>query len=633
MCYISRKIYTVCAHTREGELVECRAQKHRIQQRQNAGFCNGIRLSLSKCWPLAQTTEMIYGFCEDCRCFYKGHNTGSVNAILNYWAFKNSQGYSVSVPAHLVPADEVFGRPASVIAALKQPRGELLALGNELPRKRQETTLEWLQRLEGIRRSTLGWAGNPSPGSWPQNSHLSADVDSGVLRFGPRAISPMSAYPYAHVSGPTEEPSVTQETAAVSHDTRGAPQVHLETLRRLCGGIPSGFFPFGSTESSKQYHQSNTMPGVANSPSSASPRTTAQQQASAPIFLFDVEEGDLAGGHWRWRTEGHLADLEPCISAPVGHSTDGRPDADDFGDACMRLRVGSVVRSGNSLHRRQRGSSLSGSARSESKDRVDWDPITDCKPVSQRNLTFSNSESAAVISGPSKCLEKPEQATDSSTIENGKLTRRTTDPVIGSVNAIPTEQLQALPKEEYVSLPRRSSLLFDADGSFEDSALDDPFPRPTNDPLVFSRSKAEVPGPNLLSCYFSILEQCTEDSQGLAKDNMDKATEPDMTSHFSFSDFDPDEVLENADLADASRVWDEDYAPADDHKDVDKTDKRSSEPVTMTWTPSAVLSDPFQPKQCNTPSRFDIDRQVAPPKRSASADSWSEIMSQVFGEA
>jgi hypothetical protein len=222
MCYISRKIYTVCAHSSLGELIECRVHKDKRAKWPivYTGLCVARGLSFWRCRSRSEATEIVYGFCPNCRDFYRGFNTRDVSAILNYWAFKNRHGYSTCVPATMISADEVFGQPPPLEESLKQPRCELIALGNQLPPnlKLLDSPVDWLRRLEGIRKSTLEWAEQgprrKMPIYWAANVKVRGGYDS-TLCIQPRINSPMSVYP--HPSAPSSL------------------QCHGETYRKLCG--------------------------------------------------------------------------------------------------------------------------------------------------------------------------------------------------------------------------------------------------------------------------------------------------------------------------------------------------------------------------------------------------------------
>lgn len=241
MCYFIRTVYTVCAHYNEKGPFECQAQRKRRNQWQEGGFCLSLRTSLWQCWPSLTTTELICGFCKECRDCYRGHDTRSVSAILNYWA---SRGYSNSVPAGSIPACKVFCDPSFVGQDLKRPRYELVALAKALPRKPSETHGQWLQRLEAARESTLEWAEKNS--GTDQQSRQQPDADhAAVCTQQPPSHPSMTVPPYGHVPGSVEEVNELQE--AISKrlppppEPRKSPYVHIETLGKLCGEVPAEF--------------------------------------------------------------------------------------------------------------------------------------------------------------------------------------------------------------------------------------------------------------------------------------------------------------------------------------------------------------------------------------------------------
>ncbi|SPQ19547.1 047f4ab7-48e5-4a38-a2bb-8fced771068e [Thermothielavioides terrestris] len=259
MCYITKHVYTVCAHTAVGELVECREQKSRNEQWREGGWCAGWMLALSRCRP-AERVQLKYWFCPDCRNFYRGYDTSTVDAVLNYWAYKNARGYAFSVSPQLVPAPLVFGRPASELGDPKLARGELVALDKALPRRCFETPAEWLFRLEDARARTLAlaeeWTRGRALSARRRQARESASGGGGAVRMQPRLSAPMSVYPYEHAlsaiteqTEPQSEPQSARETGAAAAAAATAdapppeaqesrnptPQVHLETLRKLCG--------------------------------------------------------------------------------------------------------------------------------------------------------------------------------------------------------------------------------------------------------------------------------------------------------------------------------------------------------------------------------------------------------------
>ncbi|KAK3310807.1 uncharacterized protein B0T15DRAFT_50792 [Chaetomium strumarium] len=211
MCYITRNIFTVCAHSRVGELVECKEQIARNEKYQDGSCWANLQLAFLSC-PPAEKLGLEYSFCDYCRDHYRGYDTNRVDAILNYWAFKNRRGYCFSVSPSMVPAEYIFGRPASSdLADAKQPRCELIAIDKALPRRPFESPAKWLRRLEQ-----------------------------------PRITAPMSIGPYARVLSPVPELSESQATPRgslnPSQDTaRVSPQVHLATLQKLCGEAPVEF--------------------------------------------------------------------------------------------------------------------------------------------------------------------------------------------------------------------------------------------------------------------------------------------------------------------------------------------------------------------------------------------------------
>ncbi|KAK4124872.1 hypothetical protein N657DRAFT_689268 [Parathielavia appendiculata] len=193
MCYITKNVYTVCAHTRMGGLVECEHQKARNERWEDGSFC----LTLLSCRPVEQT-KLKYWFCDGCREHYDGCDTMTVEAVLNYWAFKNAHGYSSSVSPKLIAAESVFGSRAPARKDdPKHPRRELMALGKVLPRKPFETPVAWLQRLEEARTLTLELAAKWSAVVGHQRQRRER-IGERVVHMQPRISTPMSVYPYAH---------------------------------------------------------------------------------------------------------------------------------------------------------------------------------------------------------------------------------------------------------------------------------------------------------------------------------------------------------------------------------------------------------------------------------------------------
>ncbi|KAK3943129.1 hypothetical protein QBC46DRAFT_244030, partial [Diplogelasinospora grovesii] len=155
MCHLKRTVFTVCCHNTE-KTYHCEAHR----QRARGGYW---RL----CWPTQcsrkeETTAITYGFCPDCELYYRPFNTRDVNAILNYWAFKNDRQWTAPVDAAQVPADKVFGRGDFGWDDPRQIRCELIMLANQCSRKVYSgdhgLISDWIRKLENIRQSTLDWA-------------------------------------------------------------------------------------------------------------------------------------------------------------------------------------------------------------------------------------------------------------------------------------------------------------------------------------------------------------------------------------------------------------------------------------------------------------------------------------------
>ncbi|KAG7291734.1 hypothetical protein NEMBOFW57_001754 [Staphylotrichum longicolle] len=232
MCHIPQNVYTVCAHKRVGEVVECEKQKTRNEKLQHDGWCADLLMSLRSCRPV-QETKIKYRFCEDCRDYYKDYEVNTLNAILSYWAFKSELCYSFDVSPKLIPVDLVFGEAGPVLQDPLKPRCELIALGKALPRKPFEASVKWLQRLEKARNTTLEIAEMRSQAPARRQRRGT------VVSMQPRITTPMSIYPYSYLSSITEVSDSQETTAGVprSHETGEYPQVHHETLQQLCGKV------------------------------------------------------------------------------------------------------------------------------------------------------------------------------------------------------------------------------------------------------------------------------------------------------------------------------------------------------------------------------------------------------------
>ncbi|KAK3905737.1 hypothetical protein C8A05DRAFT_12469 [Staphylotrichum tortipilum] len=233
MSYGPRNIYTVCAHVRIGDLTVCEEQKVSDVERQlQPGGCwANLSLTLRSCQP-GTPTRLKYWFCEDCRAYFKDHDTTTRDGVLKYWAFKTSHRYSFSIPPMLVPPDLVFGSATPVAEDPRLCRYELISLAKEVPRELFETAVEWLQRLETIRTLTLELAETRSQ-SLTRPQAQSRETASGVVTTQPRITRPMSVPPFSDaLSDDSQDP--TESSLPSPQISRESPQVHAETLQKLC---------------------------------------------------------------------------------------------------------------------------------------------------------------------------------------------------------------------------------------------------------------------------------------------------------------------------------------------------------------------------------------------------------------
>jgi hypothetical protein len=251
MCYITRNVYTVCAHTRIGGVVECEHQKARNERWEEGNCC----LALLSCRPV-EKTKLKYWFCDECREHYDGCDTKTLDAVLNYWAFKNARGCSSSVSPRKIPAELVFGGRAPVREDdPKRPRLELVALGKVLPRKPFESPLDWLQRLEEARTMTVQLAERCSSVQGRESR-----LDEHVVHMQPRISAPMSVYPYSHALSSITELSEAREStvnSVPSHNSGASRQVHPETLRKLCGEPSVEMLPRQSGETDQKQQRTD----------------------------------------------------------------------------------------------------------------------------------------------------------------------------------------------------------------------------------------------------------------------------------------------------------------------------------------------------------------------------------------
>ena len=343
MCHTIRKIHTVCAHSREEGPFDCHAQKNRRERLQYSRFCSSLRASISRCWPPVKLTELIYGFCEDCRFFYAGRITRRVSVILNYWACR---GYSNSVSPGSIPSAMVFCKTSSE-EDLKRPRCELIALAKVLPRGRGEPREQWLQRLEVIRRSTLEWAENTSS---PQ-THDQRALDQSDVRAQPRPAPPTSVHPYGHVPSRTQGLTENQEAVVkpfLSSDSGRSPQVHPETLNRLCGEISPDFHTPQPGGEPKRPQQASIETVTPTTHCRVAPDVISPTRRLIPgQKKYGHEDRDRVGNDKRLRAESSTCqknDIESSAPAPIGKHLAETTDRATLGDVVSRALVPAPLR-------------------------------------------------------------------------------------------------------------------------------------------------------------------------------------------------------------------------------------------------------------------------------------------------
>ncbi|KAH6628480.1 hypothetical protein F5144DRAFT_309932 [Chaetomium tenue] len=241
MCYIPYNVYTVCAHNRIGEVVECARQKDRNAELEKGNWCTGLQLTIRTCRRV-EMAKLKYWFCPECRKHYKGYDIHGVEGILNYWAYKAMCGFSYCVTPGTVPGHVVFGGTLPALLGSSRIRCELLALDKAWPHTLFETKAQWLRRLERARTVTLELAR-----TW--SSSRGRMQSSEEIRVQPGLASPMATYPFPYVRDHVLSP-ITEASSSVESNlklplrekarTRETPQVHLSTLAKLCGEAPSG---------------------------------------------------------------------------------------------------------------------------------------------------------------------------------------------------------------------------------------------------------------------------------------------------------------------------------------------------------------------------------------------------------
>lgn len=202
MCQLEHKVYTVCTHVYE-----------------HAVPCTLTSRTRARCDNPEVITSAKFGFCRECRDFYAPLVTDSPYIILSYWAYKAERGINYAVHPSYVPRAELFWVSCDPAEEYRKrvhsPRNDLSTLAKVLPRYRGETRDEYLERLQYIRHATLEWAGR----------RRRERIESEEVVYPPAENSP---------SRPSLSES-SRQSSQYSITDREAPQVHDETLARLCG--------------------------------------------------------------------------------------------------------------------------------------------------------------------------------------------------------------------------------------------------------------------------------------------------------------------------------------------------------------------------------------------------------------
>ncbi|KAK0723948.1 hypothetical protein B0T21DRAFT_372827 [Apiosordaria backusii] len=204
MCQTENKVYTVCTHVYQ-EVVPCTlSSRTRV-----------------RCANPEVITAARFGFCRACRDYYKPLATDCPYFILTYWAYKAERGVNCAVHPSYVPHGELMWVSSNPVEEYRKrvhsPRNDLSTLAKVLPRFKGETRDEYVERLQFIRHATLEWAGRRRKGRTSDEKVVYPPPES----FGPPESSGSSSAP----------PTPPKESVTV----RDTPQVHDETLARLCG--------------------------------------------------------------------------------------------------------------------------------------------------------------------------------------------------------------------------------------------------------------------------------------------------------------------------------------------------------------------------------------------------------------
>lgn len=139
MCLRPRIVYTVCAHTDELPQENC-TQEQIIRAAQQLGGFFLPRWMRSSCGPTwARPTcvtradyRLKYDFCAACRSVFAVHGELTEASILNYWAYKNSQGMRQPVEPAIIPRGVFCGPLNAVRVDPRDLRLETITLSEAL---------------------------------------------------------------------------------------------------------------------------------------------------------------------------------------------------------------------------------------------------------------------------------------------------------------------------------------------------------------------------------------------------------------------------------------------------------------------------------------------------------------------
>lgn len=148
MCVFSRLIFTVCGHVQSTE-EPCKSE--------------GQRKWVWNKTCRVKTSRIEYGFCPECVTYYHAWNTWGVDAILNYWEYKNMLGFNKAshpswIPRNILltvrlPSTPVFLPESSEFLTLKEA---FLAGGGPVPKDLRTHVLK-------ILGATIDWAQTHGP--------------------------------------------------------------------------------------------------------------------------------------------------------------------------------------------------------------------------------------------------------------------------------------------------------------------------------------------------------------------------------------------------------------------------------------------------------------------------------------